>query len=469
MAEDILVSDYLKIEYSQFDDRGIFDAVINRDSAFFINILRLKETTTSEFKGSYQRINDFFSGLATLLENADDCVMTDKCFKAAYKQFDFSEVNGINLGFSESPRGAGFGEALRKQVVKDAYTMVKKGVKAPELFHLLPLFEENVGPDRLSDMIATIILPDIQAYTRRIEQELGICPDGYPDEMFEDELWINPYKKCKFLFLPTEILHELPVAKDWEDIERVASENNVIRQELNYEVGEEWTKWAARDKKDYLKRHVFMDPETCERVLTGYRDSNLENYDLSEDEKYFVLKLWQRVKINFAIQTRFEDSQKITSEDAAFEIVEIFKDWVENNRGWSEVLDADKHSREKSVQRLIHLAAKYYLEKNNLDMSCEANEGPGPVDFKISKGNDKTVIELKLSSNQDYMHGYEDQVEKYAKAERTDHMLYVLVDVGNPVRINKLLKQHEQDIVEGKRVPNVIIIDSKEQKSASKR
>ena len=27
------------------------------------------------------------------------------------------------------------------------------------------LFEENVGPDKLSDMIATIILPDIRAYT----------------------------------------------------------------------------------------------------------------------------------------------------------------------------------------------------------------------------------------------------------------------------------------------------------------
>lgn len=468
MTEDILVSDYLKIQYKKLEEKGIFDAVVNRDSAFFINILRLKKATTEEFKGSYQRINDFFVGLATLLENADDCVMTDKCFKTAYNIFDFSEVNGINLGFSESLSGSGFGPKLRKQVVKDAYVMVKKGIKAPELFHLMQLFEENVGADRLSDMIATIIYPDIEAFTRRVETELGISEENYPDEVFKDGLWINPYKKCPFLFLPIEILHELPIAKDWSEIDDVVFKNNVIRQEINYEIGEEWKKWAASDRKDYLKRHIFMEPEACARVIDGYKCVDLDNYDLSEDDKYFILKLWQRVKKDFDIESSYDKEQEIQSIDAAREIVEIFKDWVENNRGWSEILEAESKSREKSVQRLIHLAAKYYLEINNLDMSCEANEGPGPVDFKISRGNDKTVVELKLSSNQDYMHGYEEQVERYAKAEKTVNMLYVLVDVGNSIRVNKLVKQHEKDVAAGIWVPDVITINAKQQMSASK-
>ena len=468
MTEDILVSDYLKIEYTQLEEKGIFDAVVNRDSAFFINILRLKKATTEEFKGAYQRINDFFVELATLLENADDCVMTDKCFKTAYNRFNFSEVNGVNLGFSASLSGSGFGPTLRRQVVKDAYVMVKKGIKAPELFHLMQLFEENVGADRLSDMIATIIYPDIEAFTRRVEAELGISEENYPDEMFKDGLWINPYKKCPFLFLPKEILHELPIAKDWSEIDDVVFKNNVIRQEINFEIGEEWKKWAASDRKDYLKKHIFMEPEVCTRVLEGYKNADLDNYDLSEDDKYFLLKLWQRVKDDFAIESSYDKKQEIQSIDAASEIVEIFKDWVENNRGWSEILEAERKSREKSVQRLIHLSAKYYLEINNIDMSCEANEGPGPVDFKISRGNDKTVVELKLSSNQDYMHGYEEQVERYAKAERTENMLYVLVDVGNPIRVNKLVKQHEKDVAEGKWIPDVITINANQQVSASK-
>ena len=47
---------------------------------------------------------------------------------------------------------------------------------------------------------------------------------------------------------------------------------------------------------------------------------------------------------------------------------------------------------------------------------------PGPVDLKMSRGNDKTVVEIKLSSNADYIHGYEEQIEEYAKAEGTTQL-----------------------------------------------
>jgi len=36
--------------------------------------------------------------------------------------------------------------------------------------------------------------------------------------------------------------------------------------------------------------------------------------------------------------------------------------------------------------------------------------GRGPVDFKISRGEDKTVIEIKLTSNNDCLHGFEVQI-----------------------------------------------------------
>lgn len=51
----------------------------------------------------------------------------------AFKRFKPLEINGINFGFSESKHGAAF--------------------------------EENIGIDRLSDMISTMIYPDIVAYT----------------------------------------------------------------------------------------------------------------------------------------------------------------------------------------------------------------------------------------------------------------------------------------------------------------
>lgn len=174
--------------------------------------MRLKVCDIPEFQGSYQSINDHFSKIATLLNVSDS--KEDKMYQSAIKLFKFSEVNGINLGFSESEHGAGFGEKLRKQVISDAFDIVKKGVQYPEIFQLVSLFEENIGPDRLSDMVATIIYPDIVKFTKRIQNELGINKEKYSEYIFlEDGLVVNPYKGCEILFLPKDILHELPIAK----------------------------------------------------------------------------------------------------------------------------------------------------------------------------------------------------------------------------------------------------------------
>ena len=154
---------------------GVFDCVLDNDSRFFINLMRLKVSAVPEFKGAYKRINDYF------------------IYKTAFKRFKPLEINGINLGFSESKHGAAFGEKLRRQVISDAFDIVKKGIL--------------------------------------------------------DGLIVNPYKGCEILLLPIDILHELPIAQSWDDIDRVVLENENIRREINEAIGLEWSRWYARDKK----------------------------------------------------------------------------------------------------------------------------------------------------------------------------------------------------------------------------
>lgn len=466
---DILLSDYLRIDYRRFRDIGVFDPIINRDSAFYINILRLKQAIVPEFKGSYLRINKFFDEIAMLLDNADEKSREDKCFNTAFQKFKFPGVKGLNLGFSKGRGDAGFGPELRMRSVSDAFVIIKKGCQSPELFHMLALFEDDIGPDRLSDMIATIILPDIVGYTKRIQEELGINEENYPEEIFKKGILYNKFRKCPVYLLPEDILHKLPIAKSWEDVESVIDDNNIIRQEINTEVGNEWKRWASSDRKNYLKRKIFMDAEICERVLNEYKKEQLDKIELDFDFEYFITKFWQRIKSDFLFKKNEGDPKCVSSLNGAHGIIDVFKDWVENNRGWDEILNIESRKREKSVQRLIHLSAKYYVECHNLDLSCEANEGPGPVDFKISRGRDKTVVELKLSSNPDYLHGYEEQIERYAKAEKTDSMIYVLVDTGHQIRVKKLVSLYEESVIKGKKVPELIIIDSTQQVSASRR
>lgn len=346
----MFVSDYFALtdaQFNKFSDLGVFDALLDKDSNFFINIIRLKKSTVPEFAEAYKNLNDFFSGIATLLDAADMPSMSDKMYKSARRKFSFHEVNGVNLGFASSNYGAGWGTKISDQVLKDAYQIVKKGSKQPEIFHLVSLFEDNVAGDRLSDMIATIIEPEIKKYTLRVMTELGITKENNTDLLFlNDGLVQNPYKKAPILLLPIEILHELPIAKDWDDIDRVIYENNVIRREISAEIGAEWTRWASADKKSYLKRHVFMDPEVCDRVITGYKKEDLDALNLKENPEYFAELLLKKMKQSQGFELQKENP---TSYDAAMAVIDIFKDWVENNRGWAEIQDAPTSKREKAV------------------------------------------------------------------------------------------------------------------------
>lgn len=55
MAE--FISDYFN---KNFDTAGVFDAVMDSDSHYFINVIRLKDAKTPEFAESYKKINSDF-------------------------------------------------------------------------------------------------------------------------------------------------------------------------------------------------------------------------------------------------------------------------------------------------------------------------------------------------------------------------------------------------------------------------
>ena len=114
---------------------GVFDSVLDKDNAFFINIQRLKATTTPEFKGSYDRINDFFRKIIKLLDRAEQKSVKDIYFRTALDIFKFSEVNGICLGFGEKALGSGFEPKTSKMVLGTAYDIVKVGLKIQNFFN----------------------------------------------------------------------------------------------------------------------------------------------------------------------------------------------------------------------------------------------------------------------------------------------------------------------------------------------
>lgn len=52
------ISEYFNLD-NELEELEVFDAVLDGDSNFFINLVRLKNTKVQEFKTSYKKINFF--------------------------------------------------------------------------------------------------------------------------------------------------------------------------------------------------------------------------------------------------------------------------------------------------------------------------------------------------------------------------------------------------------------------------
>ena len=215
-----------------------------------------------------------------------------------------------------------------------------------------------------------------------------------------------------------------------------------------------------------------MSPEKCARLIDAYSKEEIGEYDLNKDINYRVATIFKYIKKTGLLDFLMHSEDGITdSYEIALVILDVFKDWVENNKGWEQIILAPSTQREKTVQKLIHLCGKKICENHDYDFSFESNEGPGPADIKISRGaKDKTVIEVKLNSNPNYIHGFEEQILTYEKAEKTNKGIYVYIMVEeHKQRDSKIQHIYELRNTKENNVPLLYVIDSRTKSSASKR
>jgi hypothetical protein len=106
-----------------------------------------------------------------------------------------------------------------------------------------------------------------------------------------------------------------------------------------------------------------------------------------------------------------------------------------------------------------------------LDISPEADLGNGPVDFKFSRGADfKVLVEIKLSTNSNLVHGYTRQLEIYKRADDTRAAIYLVIDVGSMGgKLRELYKIQAEALRHGDAVSDIECVNALPRASASKR
>jgi hypothetical protein len=335
---------------------------------------------------------------------------------------------------------------------------LEAGSVDPVIFELLGVFQEKMGCDRISDLITYILKDVIISYNKRIQKELNII-DG------DNGLAINPYNNKEILLLPQQILSPLPVAEEFGDIEFACSENKRVRDEINEILDLGNRSRLSKEEVYYLLKTKL---EFRDEVIKKYKNMVLPKYDFETDPKgEYIWYIKSREQVN-NYPLELSQPKNIKQVLGVVEkICEQFKILVEANGLWRLLYD-DKYKpkHESAAQLLFFGIADSYCKANNIDISREPNNGHGPVDFKLSKGyKEKVVVEIKLTSNSQLLHGIQTQLPMYMEQENTNKAIYLIIDNGNRSRLDKF-----QDYYNTMRNNKIIcyLIDGNIQESASK-
>lgn len=472
-------SEHYGIDAAALERRDILDPTLNADTKLFIDPLLLQGSGHTEISiGARQTYEDHFGTIIKFLAKARN--PTDVAWKSAARLLSFPEIKWTCLGYgAQSISGSGSGSEMTGQYIETARQIVDLGIEDPDLFVAMALFENGVGPDRISDMTTNVILGDLLAFNERILPELGVPTKQHEitlknGKTFSAKLADNPYIGAgePVILVPSDVLRDLPIAADWSDVADAASKNAQLRSRVNDQIAKMWRVKSKKDK-DEIRRWALSGKASFETFMEMLRRANPTAYDLHGDPLGEVF--WRKIAAAIAEQEPMEITAPAKMDLAGVEavvctIVEQFRVLIEDRRFSEELYHQGKPRPEIAAQRLFFAVAHAYCKANDLDLTPEAETGNGPVDFKVSAGfTGRVLVEIKLSRNPKLVDGYTKQLETYKTAEETLSGFYVVVDVGHMGKKDKrLLSIKNEASAKGETTSPIYFIDGSRRKSASK-
>jgi hypothetical protein len=384
------------------------------------------------------------------------------------------EVPANGLGYGKSDRsGTSRPEEIRDAILRTAKEVVELGARDPEMISLMGVFEEQVGPDTISDLTSRVIEPQLAALTNQFCTSVGIA---MKTSNMSPEIPLPHYvgakgKERAIVLVPADVVRDLPVARDWSEIESAINANAAIRARVNAFLAG-IVQPTVTERKDAIKAAVFQSAQLFEAFIAAMKE-HATYYDPNDDTLgYYKLREILRSKLD-----DFKSDKKYEIEKGVGEIklvvqhtIEMFKHHVEKGNLWEALWIDGKPKKERAAQLIYYAIADCFCKANNIDISPEANMGGGPIDFKYSKGyNARVLVEMKRSSGT-VVHGYEKQLEIYKDASRTNHGVFVVLDYGDlDAKLVTIQKMCNERLARGEPASDIVVIDATQKASASKR
>jgi hypothetical protein len=348
------------------------------------------------------------------------------------------------------------------------------GVDEPELISLMGFLESDVGPDTISDLTTNAIFPMLASTTLEFCKTNNVALKEWEHAGLTYKLPENNFgaEPAPILFVPRDILRDLPVAVDMADVSRVALHNQRIREKINSLIAD-FAHATVTQKKRVLRDAVMQSAKDFMDVFSGLLNIPEKSYNSEYDKDgiYVLRKVLGSIAKEFPHklnQPSAKDQPNLVK--VVSEIIEQFKVLVEKN-GLNELLwFKDQPRHERAAQLVFFGCADAYCKANNIDISPETNSGGGPVDFKFSTGYaGRCLVEVKLSSGK-VVSGYKKQLEVYKEASATTDAFLLVVNVGGlGKKLKDITKMQTEARKVGEKTSEIRLIEAGRLPSASHR
>lgn len=478
-------NEYFGVTRDTVDDYGAFNVSIINDLPLFIDPFLLFQSAKPAYKALHAEI-------LTYIKFLRDQVIAGRINKDLIDAwFCFSEVRQNWLGFSRvgnggSGLGPDFAKSLSANLADLFVNFGQEEITESSHVEKVCLVQGGVGRDSISDFTTNLIKHFLCEYTEAFARE-HIAPEkrkmvwvekasfNYQTQSWQRRRYDLPWLARDddyVLLTPKDILtreenwiNRTDMIRDFESIPTAIPDGELRGQVFAY-FQTELLRHVEKDKEptqadrdEAAVKTLIKFPDLVDYYIRYKEEHGDQAVDLSAErvmETRFVFEEQVRqLQRELANRTSFYTVEGSTYEETHLRLAYL-KDVIENKGGHRIFWHNGKAIQRESD---LHVLTRLVWFGSPSDVGAEANDGRGPVDYKISRGAfDKTLIEMKLAKNTSLKRNLQKQLPIYQAASDAKQGIKAIIyfSIEEKLRVDAILK--ELELVGHK---DVVLIDAR--------
>ncbi|MFN3688893.1 hypothetical protein [Salinarimonas sp.] len=459
-------SDFFDVDRRTLDEHGAFNISLVNDLPLFIDPFLLFNSPKPE----YQHLHRSILRYIIFLRDEEAAGNVNKDLEKAW--FYFPDIKQNWLGFSVvgnggTGLGAQFASALRRNIRIVFSDFGRERISKGSHIEKVCLINEGVGRDNISDFTLNLIIDYICRYTEVFAIE-HVSPDrrkevwiqkaifDYNTKSWQRKKYSLPFMDNDFVLLtPKDILtrdenwiNRGDMIHDFDSIPPSIPDVELRGQVFNYFANvlakPKGRAPSRRERADAAARTILKFPEIIDYYIRLKEQKGDQAKDISKQKVLETETIFERnvkaLQADLLSETAFYNLNRNTYEEA-HQRVAYLKDVIENKGGHRIFYHQGKPiQRESDLQILF----RFVWFGSPSDVGSEANDGRGPVDYKISRGaRDKTLVEMKLAKNTALERNLEKQLPIYQAASDAANGIKVIIffTLDEQFKIERILQR----------------------------